>query len=280
MSGPTTGQGRIEVEKRGSIGILRFCNGARGLMDAGTEAALGPALDAVEDDDAIRVVILTGGEPGVFIRHFDLALLADRGADLAARGRRFSLERMVPESPVHIAFRRMETSRKPYICAINGHAMGGGFEIALSCDIRLAEAGDYSIGLPEVNAGLLPGAGGTQRLPRLVGQAKALEMILLGRTFDPSTAARLGLVNACVEAPVLEHAIEMAQTLARRLPKAIAHVKYLIRDMSLLALEHALPAERTLFCDLLSSEESIAAMRHIEASHQDIRRGPGEGPDA
>jgi len=269
--------GRIEVEKVGRVGILRFFNDNRGLMDAGTEAALAPALDAVEQDDAVRAVILTGGEPGVFIRHFDLSLLAERGAVLAARGRMFSLERMVPETPVHAAFRRIETSRKPYVCAINGFAMGGGFEIALCCDLRLAEKGDYSIGLPEVNAGLLPGAGGTQRLPRLIGQAKALELILLGRTVDPEAAARIGLVNACVEAPVLDHAMETAKQLARRSPKAIAHVKHLVRTASLLPLEQGLPPERTLFCDLLSSTDTIEAMRDIEATHGDIRKEPAGG---
>lgn len=266
--------GDITVEKAGPVGILRFVNPDRGLMDAGTEAALAPALDAVEHDPAIRAVIVTGAEPGMFVRHFDLSLLAERGAAMAERGLRFSLERMVPETPVHVALRRIETSAKPYVCAINGFAMGGGFEIALACDIRLAEEGDYAIGLPETNAGLLPGAGGTQRLPRLIGQAMALEFILLGRTVDPMAAERLGLVSRCVSAPVLAHAVDLAERLAARSPKALAHVKHLVRNASLLPLDEGLPQERTLFCDLLSSDASIEAMRRIEATHRDIRREP------
>jgi enoyl-CoA hydratase len=274
MPGEGAMSGRIEIEKAGPVGILRFANDDRGLMDAGTEKALAPALDVVEQDDDIRVVILTGGEPGVFIRHFDLAHLKQRGEDLARRGKTFSLDRMVPETPVHRAFRRIETSRKPYVAAINGFAMGGGFEIALCCDIRIAEDGDYSIGLPEINAGLLPGAGGTQRLPRLIGQARALEFILLGRTVDPRTAAAIGLVSACVAGPVLPHAMDIAARLASRSPLALAHVKYLVREASLNPLEAGLAPERTLFCDLLRSPEALAAMDRIETTHRDIRREP------
>jgi enoyl-CoA hydratase len=264
--------GRIDIEKADGIALLRFVNPPDGLMDDGTEAAFAPALDAVEEDPAIRVVILTGGTPGVFIRHFDVGLLERRGRALAQRGLTFSLSRPVPETPVHVAFRRIEDSPKPYLCALNGTAMGGGFEIALCCDLRLAEDGPYSLGLPEVNAGLLPGAGGTQRLTRLVGIARALELILRGKTVSPAQAAALGLVHEVTAGPVLPRAQEIARELATKSPRALAHIKRLVRGALDVPLSEGLAQERTLFCDLLVTPDSIERMAAVASGKRDIRQ--------
>lgn len=266
--------GSILIERNGALAILRFTNDDRALMDGGTEAALGPALDAVENDAAIRSVILTGAHPGFFIRHFDVRILEQRGRDLARRGKVFSLDRPVPETPLHVAFRRIEESAKPYICAINGTAMGGGFELALCCDIRLAEDGPYALGLPEVNAGLLPGGGGTQRLPRLVGVGRALELLLLGKTVSPREAAALGLVHECVSGPVLPRAVQIARQLAAKSPRAISHTKRLAHLAADAPLAVGLAAERTLFCDLLVSQDGLDAMATINSGKRDIRDVP------
>ncbi|MEE4345450.1 MAG: enoyl-CoA hydratase/isomerase family protein [Paracoccaceae bacterium] len=267
MSGPDTGT--VTVTTAGPIAVIRFANPPEGFMDEGTEAGLTTALDQVEADDAIRAVILTGAQEGVFIRHYDVRILEARSRKLAARGMVFTPDRPVPEPALHRNMRRIEDSAKPYIAAINGTAMGGGFELALACDIRLAEAGDYPIGLPEVNLGILPGAGGTQRMPLLVGQARALEYCLTGRTFLPHEAAEAGLVNACVAAPVLDHAMAMATRMAANPPLALAHIKRLIRgatpDPDRMALE------RTLFCDLMVQDEAIEIMARMNRNGGDIR---------
>jgi enoyl-CoA hydratase/carnithine racemase len=263
--------GSIEVEKNGPIAILRFGNPNRGLMDAGTEGAFDTAFDAVEQDEGIRVAILTGREPGMFIRHFDLALLSERGAALAAKGKSFSTERPVPETNLHRTFRRIEQSPKPYICAINGTAMGGGFEIALCCDFRLAQDGPYALGQPEINAGVIPGAGGTQRLVRLIGMARALDLLLTGRTVTPREALALGMLNECVEGPVLERALALAKTLAAKPPRAVAHIKRLVHLATSSTLDDGLAAERTLFLDLLVSGEARSRMAEILDGKREIQ---------
>ena len=114
---------------------------------------------------------------------------------MSDKGMTFDTARPVPESPYLACLRRMENMSKIFIAAINGTAMGGGFELALACDIRLVKDGASHLGLPEVNLGILPGAGGTQRLPRLIGEGRALEMMLLGRTISPAEALDLGIVT-------------------------------------------------------------------------------------
>lgn len=267
MSGPDTGT--VTVTQEDTIAVIRFSNPPEGFMDEGTEAGLTSAIDQVEADSSVRAVILTGGQEGVFIRHYDVRILEDRARKMAARGMVFSMERPVPEPALHRNMRRIEASPKPYIAAINGAAMGGGYELALACDIRLAQTGDYPIGLPEVNIGLLPGAGGTQRLALLVGQARALEYCLTGRTFSPNEAMAAGLVNACVDGPVLDYARAMAHRMAANAPLALAHIKRLIRGGVPDPLRMA--EERTLFCDLMVQPDAIDIMARMNAASRDIR---------
>ena len=268
MSGPDTG--RVEVSVEGPVAVLRFSNPPEGFMDEGTEAGLTAALARVEADPAIRVAVLTGADAGVFIRHYDVRILEARGRALAARGLRFTPDRPVPETTFHKALGVIERSPKPYLAAINGACMGGGYELALACDIRLAQAGDYPIGLPESNIGVLPGAGGTQRLPRLIGEARALELMLTGRTLGPEDAARIGLVGSCVPAPVLDHALAMARGLAAKPAATLAHIKRLIRGASADAAR--LAEERTLFCDLMVGDEPLALMTRMNRGAGDITK--------
>lgn len=268
MSGPDTGRVLLETPEPG-IAVLRFSNPPEGFMDEGTEAGLVAALDRIEAEPGLRAVVLTGAEPGVFIRHYDVRVLEARARGMAARGMAFSAARPVPEPRLHACLRRIEASPLPFVAAINGAAMGGGYELALACDIRLAEAGDYPIGLPEVRLGLLPGAGGTQRLAGLVGRARALEMILTGATYGPERAAELGLVGRCVAGPVLPAALDLARGLAATPAAALGHVKALVRGAG--ADAAALAAERTLFCDLMVRPEAIALMARMNAGDRDIR---------
>jgi enoyl-CoA hydratase len=268
---------QISVDRDGAVMIGTIANPPDGFMDAETEVELADLLDVAEADDEVRAVVLTGGLPGVFIRHYDVRVLEERGRSMAARGMAFDLARPVPERPYHLCLSRIETMPKPFVAALNGTAMGGGFELALACDIRLAAAGDYRLGLPEINIGLLPGAGGTQRLARLIGEARALELILGGRTLTPDAAAGAGLVSACVDGDVLDSALALARRLAAKPPRAVAHIKRLIRGAASRPLADGLADERTLFCDLMVDAEALERMGEMNAGRRDITETNGDG---
>jgi 3-hydroxyacyl-CoA dehydrogenase/enoyl-CoA hydratase/3-hydroxybutyryl-CoA epimerase len=158
------------------------------------QADLAAALDRVLQDGAVRGVILGSGKPGSFIAGADInQMLAmfDRGVD-ARQGAQLS-------RGLSDLLRRLEKGGKPVACAINGVALGGGFEVALACHYRVL-ADDAGVGLPEVGLGLLPGAGGTQRLPRLIGIEKAEPLLLTGRTVKAAEALKLGIVDAVAPA--------------------------------------------------------------------------------
>lgn len=256
------------------VAVMRLSNPPMGFMDDESERELEVALDAIDVDAELRVVVVTGGQPGVFVRHYDVGVLETRARAMQERGLRFGVERLVPESRLHRCFRRIEADGRIFIAAINGAAMGGGFELALACDLRVAVEGDYRIGLPETNIALLPGAGGTQRMTRLVGAGRALEYMLFGRTFTPREALAVGLVNACCDGDPVAHAVALADQLLRRHPLALAHVKHLVRNPSGASSEQMLGEERTLFCDLMVSERTLADLTEFNRSGRPISDQP------
>ncbi|MFT4520596.1 MAG: enoyl-CoA hydratase/carnithine racemase [Halioglobus sp.] len=262
---------RLIVEKEGPVWIVQFHNPPKSYMDQHTAAELTALLDEIESSETVRVVILTGSEPGVFIRHYDVSELAQLGGDMAKQGISFSIEQPVPESEVHSCLRRIENLPVPFIAAINGSAMGGGFETALACDLRLVQAGDYNLGLPEVTVGLLPGAGGTQRLSRLVGQSIAMQMVLLGNTISPQTAVDYGVAMECVEGDIVARAREIAGRIVDHSGRAAAHIKQLVRGAHDWSAEEGLANERTLFCDLMVAPDSLESMRDMVDNDKDIR---------
>jgi enoyl-CoA hydratase len=265
------GERRLSVSVEGAVAILRFSNPPHEFMDDVTVRQLAATLEELEHDAAVRAVVLTGTSEDVFIRHYDVHELEQRGRKLAARGLTFSLDQLVPENAIHACYRRIEQSAKPFIAAVNGTAMGGGFELALSCDIRLLRDGAYDLGLPEINIGLLPGGGGTQRLVRLAGQARALELMLLGKTFTPQQAVGYGLASECVSGAIMPRALEIAHELAAKPATAVAHIKRLVRGSFGSDPGAGFAAERTLFCDLMVSDESIKRMHAMNTGHRDLR---------
>ena len=148
-----------------------------------------------------------------------------------------------------------------FIAAIAGHALGGGYEIALACDIRIAAEGRYRIGLPEVTLGLLPGTGGTQRLPRLIGRGRALELMTTGRTVAPAEAERLGMVDRLVPADEFDQAVaELAAGLAAGAPLAVAAITRAVNDGLERTLADALDRELEELADLFASEDAREGM--------------------
>src|ERR1700746_3095576 len=155
-------------------------------------------LQALAGDPDVRVVIITGGTPGYFNRHFDIPALIDIAEQIRASRRQWPDNASYHGGFFDKAMAICETMPKPVIAAISGTALAGAFEFTLACDIRIAEDGDYLIGLPESPLGLLPGAGGTQRLPRIIGMPAALMHILMGSPLKPREAAAKGLVHETV----------------------------------------------------------------------------------
>jgi enoyl-CoA hydratase/carnithine racemase len=260
---------QVTSTRDGPVALLRFGNPPLDCLDLHSTAELQDAIAAIELDDTVRAVVFTGTSPGVFIRHYSVAELAATAERLRARGQRFDPARPVPEHAFGAVLRQLEEMGKVVIAAINGTCMGGGFEFALACDLRIAAAGDYSIGLPEINIGVLPGAGGTQKLPRLVGAARALEMLLRGRTVPPSEALALGMVHE-VAPDAVARALALAREIAGKSPRAVAHIKRLVRGGGA-ARDDGAALERTLFLDLLVSDEAVALMGRMLGGAGDIR---------
>ena len=196
-------------------------------LNAATIQELDDCLLSLRDDVSVRAIVLTGAGNRAFIA----------GADIA------DLSRLTPTAAREVARRgqalcdRIERATKPVIAAVNGFALGGGLELAMACTLRVA-AETAKLGQPEVNLGLLPGYGGTQRLPRLVGPGRALEMLLTGEPVDATEAWRLGLVNRVVPAGrVREEARELAGLLSSKPPLVVRYILDAVRSGMQMSLQ-------------------------------------------
>ncbi len=203
-------------EKKENIGILSINRpGKMNAISQDLTREIGQFLDEVDKDEKLRVLIITGAGEKAFVAGADIKELVDRDA---IKGRRVSRERQE-------LFSRIENLTVPVIAAVNGYALGGGLELALACTIRIA-SDKAQFAAPEVKLGIIPGDGGTQRLPRLVGLGRAMEMILTGDFIDAQEAYRIGLVNKVVPHEELkEAAMELARRIASRPPLAVRWAK-------------------------------------------------------
>jgi enoyl-CoA hydratase/carnithine racemase len=191
------------------------------------------------------------------------------GADVKAFLERSAEENMVMCRRAHQVFNRFADESPLFVAAIAGHALGGGYEIALACDIRVAAEGRYRIGLPEVTLGLLPGTGGTQRLPRLIGRGRALELMTTGRTVTPAEAERLGMVDRLVPADEFEQAVaELAAGLAAGAPLAVAGITRAVNDGLERPLEDGLDRELEELAVLFASEDAREGMTAFTEKRQ------------
>ena len=259
------------VDTRQTDGILTvtFNNPPHGYFTGEMAETLLGLLPMMEED-AIRVVVLTGAVDGIFIQHYSVEELVGLSDHLRSKGRSFDETTDVDDHTMNQVARGLEALPKPAIAAINGNAMGGGWELAMACDLRIAEAGDFSLGLPEVNLGILPGAGGTQRLARLVGTARALEMALCGRTVTPTEAAALGMVHEVADDARARAAV-LASELAGKSPGAVAHIKRLVRAAQPAIDPDVLRLESQLFLDLAVSDDGNRLMKEFVTGTRDIR---------
>jgi enoyl-CoA hydratase len=249
------------------IAVITLGSAKRIYFDAEMGDALTEALDRFAGDPDIRVVIVTGGAPGYFNRHFSIPALIEIAESLRASGRQWPENATYNGGFFDKAMALCESMPKPVIAAISGTALAGAFEFALSCDLRIAEDGDYLIGLPEANLGLVPGAGGTQRLPRAIGTPAALMHILMGDPLTPREAERRGLVHETVSGKALDRAKEIARRLSSFPSESVACIKRLVRNATETPLAQGLALERNLFLKLCISERALARMRAYEGAN-------------
>lgn len=213
-------------------------------------AELGEAIDDVVGDNAVSGVILTGAGRA-FVAGADISELEKHSALSAKRLAQTGQD----------VFRRFETSPKPVIAAVNGFALGGGCELAMACHIRVASE-FAKFGQPEVKLGLIPGYGGTQRLPRLVGRGRALQLLLTGEMIDAQEAYRIGLVNRVVPAAdLIAAATEMMRAILANAPVAIANVIEVVNRGYDATLDDALTLEATAFGLLAATEDKREGTR-------------------
>lgn len=223
----------------------------RNALNAAVRAELIAALDRLCDDADVRVVILTGAGDRAFVA----------GADITEFAERSPLEQRAAMSGRRV-FDEVAAFPKPTIAMVNGYALGGGCELALACDMRVA-ARSARFGQPEIRLGLIPGGGGTQRLPRLVGAGRALRMILSGEAIDAEEAWRIGLVDMLTEdADLRNRTLELARTMAVSSPVALRLAKAAVAAAWETPLSAGLTMERELFITAFASDdrrEGVAA---------------------
>jgi len=259
--------GLLSARVEDGIGLATIGSPERIHFDPEIADCVYDTLKTWADDESVRVVILTGGAPGYFIRHYSVAAIIAAGEAVRASRRTPKEDDETQFFSFDHAIGLCETMPKPVIAAISGTCMGGAYEMALGCDLRIAEDGPYQIGLPEVNLGILPGAGGTQRLPRLIGPGAALAHILLGEPLDPREAERRGFVHQTVEGKALNRALEIAQRLRQLDAPALAYIKRLVRGALDRPLADGLKLERNLFMMLACSDAALMRMRAYEAGN-------------
>ncbi len=261
----------LETRHEGATLVCTISNPPQNFLNATIAAELTALADAVAEDEAVRALVLTGGVDGIFITHYDVGELSG-AAGVAREQESFGAGEL---HGMHRLLLKLGDLRVPVIAAINGTAMGGGCELALACDFRYmartARPGGGKIGLPEVRIGILPGGGGTQRLTRLLGAAKALELMLLGDTLDADAAERIGLAHrACDPDRLMPDVLALAAELASRPPLSIALIKRCVRQGAEMPLLEGLKLEQEAFWQTMRSDDAANLLREYLASDRPL----------
>src|SRR5579884_3538794 len=209
----------LTVTRHDAVAEVVIDNPPANALTSELYAQLQTLAEELDGDPAVRSVVFASAHPKIFVAGADIGAMAHYDFQATSIDRKVKL--------VHETFLRLQRLRKPTVASIEGHALGGGCELALSLDARFMARGAPRIGLPEVSLGIIPGGGGTQRLPRLVGRARAAQMMMLGERLNADEAERVGLVNAACDDAAATRA--RARGLARRLAEMPASSLRLIK---------------------------------------------------
>lgn len=241
----------ILLDRRGRVAVITINRPDKlNALNIKTRLELAETLDELRDDQEIRVVVITGAGEKAFVA----------GADINEFAGRTAVQQRAVMKAKSI-FTAAEDFPKPLIAMINGFCLGGGCELALSCDIRLA-SDRARFGQPEINLGIIPGGGGTQRLTRLIGEGKAMQIILSGEMIDAQEAYRLGLANEVFPHAQLEaKTMELANKIAEKSPVALAMAKTAVKTAARTNLREGLDQEIDLFAICFSSEDKEEGVR-------------------
>lgn len=253
----------LRLDRQGRVAIITINRPEkRNALNIKTREEGAALLDQLRTDDTVGVVVFTGAGDKAFIAGADIGEFAGRTA---------TMQRDVMNS--RSLFTAIDTFPKPVIAMINGYCLGGGCELALACDIRIASE-NASLGQPEINLGIIPGGGGTQRLTRLVGEGKAMELILTGEIIDARTAYSIGLVNHVVPADQLQaKTLEIANRIADKSPVALQFAKEAVKLASRSNLDEGLRREIDLFALCFSTEDKDEGVNAFLEKRKPIFKG-------
>jgi enoyl-CoA hydratase len=239
----------VATEQDGAVAVVTIDNPPVNALSAPLLEELEAEIDRLDGDESVRAIVLRGAGERAFVAGADISefpSLRQAAADAQERGSARGIQKLGA---------RMDAARKPFVAAIHGFCLGGGLELAMCCDLRVASE-DAQLGQPEIKLGLIPGGGGTQRLPRLVGIGRALLLNLTGDFVDAQTAYDWGLVEKVVpREELMETALGIAKAIAARSPVAVAVLRELARTTRDLPLEEGLRREADGFRRCLESED-------------------------
>jgi enoyl-CoA hydratase/carnithine racemase len=238
----------VESSRDGHVVLLRLNRPeARNALSPEMMEELASELERLDPDPEVRCVVIAGSEK-VFAAGADIKAMSERSFAEALR------------HPAASFWRRLGATKTPMIAAVSGYALGGGCELALACDMIVASKG-ATFGQPEINLGIIPGGGGTQRLARVLGKQRAMELVLTGRRFDAAEAAAMGLVNKVVpDDHWLEEAMALAATVAKQPPIAARLAKQAVLVAEETALSPGIENERRLYELAMATEDRVEGM--------------------
>jgi len=259
----------LKIEDNGNYIICYLSNPPSHTLTSSGVSEIHSFLDIVETRDDLRVLAFTGEGRDVFIKHYEVGELANT----AEKNLETKKNKQDPKElhAFHTMLLRLRDLKAIVVAGINGNTAGGGCEFSLGCDLRIMSKGDFLIGLPETSVGILPGGGGTQRLSRLIGISRALDLILHAKLLTPEEAHNLGIINKLIPADNFKHELtSYCEDLATRAPIALQQVKKIIHQGMEMTLEESLLIEQKAFDVTMNSRDAARAMRALLNTQENI----------